>query len=163
MLKRILFLSLIALQYFTVIAQENKLSNNYISTIDSSRIDLKYLNAHWSVDPSINYIKGEINYHFEAIENTNTIQFSLSKKLKIDAVIYHNDSIRFSHNYFNQLIIFLPNEIKNGQSDSIAIHYQGAPSKSGFGAFTQSNHGYGPIIWTLSEPFGSLEWWPSKL
>lgn len=128
MLKRILFLSLIALQYFTVIAQENKLSNNYISTIDSSRIDLKYLNAHWSVDPSINYIKGEINYHFEAIENTNTIQFSLSKKLKIDAVIYHNDSIRFSHNYFNQLIIFLPNEIKNGQSDSIAIHYQGAPS-----------------------------------
>ncbi len=163
MLKRILLLSLIALQYFTVIAQENKLSNNYISSIDSSHIDLKYLNAHWSIDPAINYIKGAINYHFEAIENTNTIQFSLSKKLKIDAVIYHNDSIRFSHNYFNQLIIFLPNEIKNGQSDSIAIHYQGTPSKSGFGAFTQSNHGYGPIIWTLSEPFGSLEWWPSKL
>ena len=43
------------------------------------------------------------------------------------------------------------------------MFYQGAPvSISGFGSFIQSSHNNDSIIWTLSEPYGALEWWPCK-
>jgi aminopeptidase N len=46
----------------------------------------------------------------------------------------------------------------------VAVFYQGEPVSSGFGSFTQSVHGPDtiPVIWTLSEPYGAMEWWPCK-
>ena len=130
---------------------------------DSSQINLTYLHADWQVDPKVNYITGAITYYFRTSQLTNKLYFLLAKNLRIDAVLYHQNSIAYSHDYLNKLQIFLPIAIEANQTDSITIRYQGVPSRSGFGAFTQSDHGYGPVIWTLSEPFGSMEWWPSKL
>jgi aminopeptidase N len=36
------------------------------------------------------------------------------------------------------------------------------PTSSGFGAFSIDNHNGTPVLWTLSEPFGAMEWWPCK-
>ena len=40
--------------------------------------------------------------------------------------------------------------------------YQGEPVSSGFGSFSKDIHNGTPVIWTLSEPYGAMEWWPCK-
>ncbi|MEL6133837.1 MAG: M1 family metallopeptidase [Bacteroidota bacterium] len=42
------------------------------------------------------------------------------------------------------------------------IYYHGVPPSSGFGSFEQAMHADGPVIWTLSEPYGARDWWPCK-
>ena len=162
--KRLLFLFYLLFFSAQIFAQENKIKAiSPIAYFDSSHINLTYLHAYWKIDPKINYINGEVTYYFQTSQITNKLYFSLAKKLSIDTILYHQNSVAYSHDYLNKLQIFLPIAIDANQIDSITIRYQGAPSRSGFGAFTQSDHGYGPVIWTLSEPFGSMEWWPSKL
>ncbi len=140
---------------------KNNLRGNLI--IEESNYDLKRLRAKWSVDPNINFIEGEILYHFEMLKSDSQIVFELAKNLIVDSIIYRNQKINFNHNFLNKLTVNFGQILSASQSDSLEIIYHGAPSQTGFGAFTQSNHLTGPIIWTLSEPFGSLEWWPSKI
>jgi aminopeptidase N len=44
----------------------------------------------------------------------------------------------------------------------VIIYYQGIPPRTGFGSFAVANHTGVPIIWTLSEPYGSRDWWPCR-
>ena len=162
--KRLLFLLLFFFFSAQISAQECKTKAlSPMAYFDSSQINLTYLHADWQVDPKVNYITGAITYYFRTSQLTNKLYFSLAKNLSVDTILYHQNSVAYSHDYLNKLQIFLPLTIEANQIDSITIRYQGVPSRSGFGAFTQSDHGYGPVIWTLSEPFGAMEWWPSKL
>jgi len=36
------------------------------------------------------------------------------------------------------------------------------PPNDGFGSFVTSQHSGTPILWTLSEPYGSRDWWPCR-
>lgn len=53
-----------------------------------------------------------------------------------------------------------------GEEFEVDITYNGTPGSSGFGSFEFNEHGpegnKEPAIWTLSEPYGSSDWWPSK-
>ena len=49
-----------------------------------------------------------------------------------------------------------------GILDSVTIYYQGVPPNTGFGSFVTSVHAGVPGMWTLSEPYGSRDWWPCK-
>jgi len=44
----------------------------------------------------------------------------------------------------------------------MSIYYKGVPPSTGFGSFVNSSHNDVPIMWTLSEPYGSSDWWPCK-
>ena len=46
--------------------------------------------------------------------------------------------------------------------DSVSIYYQGIPPDTGFGSFVTSAHAGTPVLWTLSEPYGSRDWWPCR-
>ena len=61
------------------------------------------------------------------------------------------------------LQIKFPATISNGTIDSLTVFYHGIPPSSGFGSFAQTTHGSNiPVVWTLSEPYGSSDWWPCK-
>ena len=73
-----------------------------------------------------------------------------------------NQPLSFNHQN-NRLTITLlaPN---NGGLDSLSIFYHGVPPSSGFGSFSTGQTPTGlPALWTLSEPYGSSDWWPSRL
>jgi len=46
--------------------------------------------------------------------------------------------------------------------DSVSIFYKGVPPNNGFGSFETTTHAGTPVLWTLSEPYGSRDWWPCK-
>lgn len=128
-----------------------------------SGFDLTYMRAQWKVNPSVAYIDGQITHYFTSKESSlQSLSFDLSNSLTVDSIVYHNNTIGFSHST-DELSLNLPSSLSYNQSDSISIYYQGIPSPTGFGSFERTDHFTGPIIWTFSEPYGSKDWWPCKM
>ena len=128
-----------------------------------ANFDLSYYRFHWEIDPDTLYIKGSAFCIFKLTrENVNEYAFDLSSQLQVDSVISHNTRLNFTHTN-NQLRIQAAALLNNGQFDSLCIYYKGSPrATGGFGAFVKGTHQGHPIIWTLSEPYGSSDWWPCK-
>src|SRR5690606_36401662 len=89
--------------------------------------------------------------------------FDLDSLRAGDSVFYSGRQIELSRTG-NKLVLHLPEPLEKDKIDSVVVHHRGEPASSGFGSFTQSVHGPGkvPVIWTLSEPYGAMEWWPCK-
>ena len=67
--------------------------------------------------------------------------------------------------FYDKIIIPLDRVYNSGEKFSIDISYNGSPKDSNpesFGSFIFGTHNENPIIWTLSQPYGTKEWWPSK-
>ncbi len=134
----------------TIFQNANKKSDN---------IDVTYYNCYWNIDPSLNFISGNVQINFKSVSsNIDTLYFDLSNGLTGDSIVFHQQSISFLHQN-NQLLISASGVQSN---DSINIYYHGAPSSTGFGSFKQSTHQGSPIVWTLSQPYGASDWWPCK-
>ena len=126
-----------------------------------SNYDVKYHRFHWQIDPSQLYISGSVMTLFETKSNTNQLEFDLVSALTVDSVMYHSATVNFSHTN-DILTVMLPATLPVGTLDSVEIVYQGVPPGSGFGSFNTSTHNATPVLWTLSEPFYSSDWWPCK-
>jgi len=124
--------------------------------------DLKYHRIHWHLNPNQNYIRGSVFSVFKAKQVTDSISFQLAGGMQVDSILYHQNKIAPAHKN-NVITAHLPHQIDQGVMDSLTIYYQGEPSDT-TGAFEQSVHGAEevPVIWTLSEPYGAKQWWPSK-
>ncbi|MBL0340788.1 MAG: M1 family metallopeptidase [Bacteroidetes bacterium] len=128
----------------------------------STDYDVKYYNCFWNIDPAVSYISGKVTTLFNPTQPLfDSIVFDLTNALTVDSIWYHNTTLTFNHS--NDLItIPLPATIPVNTLDSITVFYQGVPGSTGFGSFIQDTHSGTPIIWTLSEPYGSSDWWPCK-
>lgn len=125
--------------------------------------DLKYMRCAWEVDPSVHYISGSVTSWFEATSALEQVVFDLSDDLDVASVTMHGEPLTFTHGQQNnKLAITLPQALAPGTLDSVTVSYSGVPSNTGFGSFVTSTHAGIPILWTLSEPYGAQDWWPTK-
>lgn len=124
--------------------------------------DLKYHRFEWNIDPAVHYISGAVTSYFEPIGADMTeMYFQLSPDFTIDSVIFHETQQTAS--WSNNLVHITFNEaIPENTLDSVTVYYQGTPGGSGFGAYETSSHNGTPVMWTLSEPYGAMDWWPCK-
>jgi aminopeptidase N len=135
-------------------SSSSELTNNY---------DLKYHRFYWVIDPAVNYIEGSVTSYFVAEEDMDEIYFDLASGFTIDSVIFQG--LDQTQTWSNDLLhITLSSTVNTGSLDSLSVYYKGIPAGGGFGSFIQSTHGAAndPIIWTLSEPYGAMDWWPCK-
>jgi len=124
--------------------------------------DLVYHRLELKIEPNVNYIQGVVTSYFTSqVENLAEIEFDLNDTLTVDSVLQHRQKISFLQNN-DKLLIQLQQPLQNLQLDSVQVFYQGEPKKKGFGSFSKGIHAGEPIIWTLSEPYGAMEWWPCK-
>lgn len=129
----------------------------------ADQTDIYYQIIHWEIDPADYYIKGEIKYYFKSLfPNLTTLVLDLSNEMQINWIRRGQNDLTFNHSDDQLLTVILGNTLQPGEIDSITINYEGAPPSGGFGSFEQSTHADAPIIWTLSEPYGSRDWWPAK-
>jgi aminopeptidase N len=125
--------------------------------------DVVYHRMEWWLDPAEYYIRGGVTTYFKPTEaDFSDLHFDFSGSLAVDSILYQGEQVGFTQLGGNVLRIFLPDPPAVGQLDSIAIWYQGEPGSSGFGSFITSTHNNVPVLWTLSEPYGSKDWWPCK-
>lgn len=123
--------------------------------------DLTYHRLELQVDPAVRAIGGTVTHHFRALQALSSLALDLVDTLEVSAVQHTSGALAFIHAN-NELVITLPTVLQEGERDSLTITYSGTPGNSGFGSFVQAEHAGAPIIWTLSQPFGARDWWPSK-
>ncbi len=129
---------------------------------NTGNYDVKYHRLELNVDPSQAEISGDVTTYFEAKEPMTEITFDLADNMIVSQVLQRGNSLSYSQNAEDELVITLPLTQAQGVLDSLTVSYSGNPISSGFGSFEQTTHNGDPIIWTLSEPYGAKGWWPCK-
>lgn len=151
-------------QVYDIAAQErthHEQHNIINGTLASTNFDVKYYRCEWEVDPAVYYITGKVTVYFVITTSASSISFDLMNGLNVDSVKQRNTVLTKSH-VNNLLQVNFPGQVNAGVLDSVSIYYKGPPANTGFGSFVQTTHGVTPVIWTLSEPYGSRDWWPCK-
>jgi aminopeptidase N len=145
--------------------QESKsfhLKSSFVESQNYSAYDLIYQRMEWEINPHVRYIKGNVTSYVKSLtQELNEIEFDLDSVMLVDSIKQNNQILSFSR-IANKVIIPLLNPLSENQLDSLKIYYQGEPKESGFGTFSKTMHNNVPNIWTLSEPYGAMEWWPCK-
>ena len=124
--------------------------------------DLKYHRFQWNIDPSQHYISGAVTSYFIPVgDDMSEMYFQLSPNFIIDSVIFR-ETIQTASWANNMVHITFSETVTENTLDSVTVYYQGTPGGSGFGAYETSTHNGTPVMWTLSEPYGAMDWWPCK-
>ncbi len=129
----------------------------------ADQTDIYYQIMRWDIDPAVNYIKGVITFYFKSkTDQLSQLVLDLANSHTVNYVRRGNQDLSFTHTMDQLLTIDLGKNLAIGDIDSVTVSYEGIPPSNGFGSFEQSMHGGAPIIWTLSEPYGARDWWPTK-
>ena len=135
---------------------------NLVTNPNTDNYDIIYHRLKFNVDPAIYAVSGEVTTKYIAKQSMNTVTFDLSNDLTVSNVKQRGNILNFTRSTNNEVIINLPVTQNINVTDSVSITYSGIPPTTGFGAFSIDEHSNTPVLWTLSEPFGAMEWWPCK-
>lgn len=150
--------------YFERPAESYKMKAHPTEATHLSDWDLTFNRLDLEVDPAVRAISGKVLFQFKAKTN-NLLQLTihLSEDLTIEQIASNQTPLQYSR-MGNEVLVTLPRVLQTNQTDSFVVRYAGIPTSTGFGSFTQAFHGPDnvPVLFTLSEPYGALEWWPCK-
>ena len=120
------------------------------------KLDLKLLLSSAGVRGSVTMVARSL------VNNLASITLDLMSSMTIDSV--YAGGIRVPRAQQPSLVtINLDRSYSIGQLLTVVVYYHGVPGSSGFGSFTFSTTSTGsPWVWSLSEPYGSKDWWPCK-
>ena len=137
---------------------------NYNVNPNTLNYDLKYQRLEMDLDPAQYFVSGTVTSHFIPNINISSIYFDFSNVLTVSEVKYHGANLPFTQLSTKELKIDFPTPLASATLDSLSIKYAGAPDTSGSAgdAFTTSTQGGTPVLFTLSEPYGAQEWFPTK-
>ncbi|MBC7511029.1 MAG: T9SS type A sorting domain-containing protein [Ferruginibacter sp.] len=142
-------------------AHKNLFNTTARGSAATDNFDVKYYRCEWTVDPAVRYINGKVTVYFKPTTTLTTITLDLQSPLVADSVKRNGNMLTFSQPN-NTLVITFPVNINTNVLDSVNIWYKGVPANTGFGSFIQDVHAGTPVLWTLSESYGSRDWWPCK-
>ncbi len=134
---------------------------NLARTAATPGADVHYYNCTWRVDPAVRRIDGSVAVHFKATQALASVMMDLVDDLVVDSVKRGDIHLTFSRPP-DGVEVQLAGPVSAGSSDSFRIFYGGVPPTTGFGSFIQSSHNGVPVLWSLSEPYGAMDWWPCK-
>jgi len=136
--------------------------NRLPQQLNATNYDLKYHRFYWNIDPAQRFISGSVTSYFVALNNpASVIQFQLNAVMSADSALYEGKIAPIDHTG-DVLTITLNPAVPAGELDSLTVYYHGVPGVSGLGSFGNYVHNGAPSMWTLSEPYGASDWWPSK-
>ena len=137
---------------------------NQINYPGDPSYDVKY----YKLDLALTYIPQNITgaVTVNAVITTNNISsvfLDLVDTLKVDSVKLNGSLTSFTHQQ-DKININLNTSHNSGDKINLVVFYHGIPGTSGFGSFTFGTTPINrqPAIYTLSEPYGSKDWWPCK-
>ncbi len=132
------------------------------ANLNTGDYDLKYHRLELNVNPSVAFISGNITSYFKAKSDMDDITFDLVSNMVVSQVLQNGNSLAFSQNSNDELVVTLPATQAAGVLDSLTVTYSGSPISVGFDSFEATTRDGDPIMWTLSEPYGAKAWWPCK-
>jgi aminopeptidase N len=143
-------------------AHSNLFSLSKVNYPGESKIDVTYYGLDLSVTNSPRNITGAVTVSAK-VDTSSIINFFLDLQdvLTVTSVLLNGTATTFTHSS-DELHIDLDRTYIQGEEFSVEVFYHGEPGSSGFGSFEFGTHNGTPIIWTLSEPYGTSDWFPCK-
>ena len=142
----------------------NKFAFIAAPTPNQRLFDVTSYELNVDLDPEQFLLQGAVTIAGKSLTaNLDHIEIDFYHVLSVDSIKQNGSDIVIDHR--NSLIyIPLNNLVQQDESFSVKIYYHGDPEEGSYRSFGWSNHGSigAPIIWTLSEPYGSPVWWPCK-
>lgn len=127
-----------------------------------SNIDVTYYKLDLTVTTSPEYLKGVVTVKaFSRTAGLQKVTLDLMQSMQVTGVKAGTKSLAFVQKP-STVDITLDRSYDAGEEFAFDISYEGRPGSSGFGSFAFSDHNGVPWVWTLSEPYGAKDWWPSK-
>ncbi len=150
--------TLIFFYFFTTLslfAQEKGIGSN---------IDIRY--GVFDFTPSLQdlQIEGKVTYVFDVVNTSDSICFDFAMH-DIDSVIFNGITIQSDAYYTNNnCLVVHTGTIMQGDKDTIKICYSGYVDTSSYQAYFigMQDDDTTPVMWTLSEPYGAMTWFPCK-
>jgi aminopeptidase N len=132
---------------------------------DTSGIDIHYLRLDIKANDTTTYVEGTAYYQAEITRDGLTeIVLDLSHSLIVDSLFVDEEIVNYAQQA-DYLTIYLAEAYSKARKFDLQIFYRGASPTGGFfsGISSRKDFNYGvPVTWTLSEPFGARDWFPSK-
>ena len=138
--------------------------NNSIQYPGDSNIDVTYyklditVNYDKNASPAV-YLNGTVTINAKAVGNISSVFFDLRNHMTINELKVNGAEASYTHNH-DIVTITLNSAVNDGDEFVTEITYEGTPLSSSLGSFGYSTT-Y-DAIWTLSEPYGSSDWWVCK-
>lgn len=130
--------------------------------------DLKYQRLELNLDPATSgNISGTVTSHFTPNQSMNSIYFDFNDSFTVSSVKYRGNNISFTKLTSNELKIDFPTALASGVTDSLSITYSGIPvNENLINSYSRHRQDYNNskpfVIYTLSEPYGARDWFPTK-
>ncbi len=128
---------------------------------------------HLNLNPEVHAVSGYVDYDLVWTSPGNRFSLSVDTDL-LPADLSMNDSILFLRDAPDTpslsrtavgLEVLFPRLYQPGDTLRFRIRYGGVPkaNPNSFGSFRTATHGpdNSPVLWTLSQPYGARDWWPS--
>ena len=134
-----------------------------VQAVDDN-IDVTYYKLNLNVTYSPKSIQGEVTINAKSkVASLDQVTIDLQNSLTTDSIKIGNRKLTFLHQS-NQIIVKLDKIYAQNQLVSLVIYYHGIPGSSGFDSFVFGTHNNlkDMAIWSLSEPYGSPDWFPCK-
>ena len=149
-----------------VYALTKRNQNARLQSIQASdnNIDVTYYKLNLNVSYTPKNIKGEVTINAKSkVALLEQVTIDLQNALTTDSIKIGNRKLTFLHQS-NQILIKLDKFYTDNQLVSFVIYYHGIPGSSGFDSFVFGTHNNSKdlAIWSLSEPYGSPDWFPCK-
>ncbi|MFQ6609641.1 MAG: M1 family metallopeptidase [Fidelibacterota bacterium] len=127
--------------------------------------DVRYYDIDVSVDIKKHSISGAVEFQTTVIQPLDTVQFDLSRKLKIDSIISDGRTVPF-YRIKDAIFAIFPSQPANTDLD-FTVKYGGKPQAAKNapwdGGFVWSTDKAGnPWIGVACEGDGAMLWWPNK-
>ena len=129
-----------------------------------NNIDVTYYKLNLNITYSPKNLKGEVTINAKSkIASLDQVTIDLQNALTTDSIKIGNKKLTFLHQS-NQILVKLDKIYAENQLVSFVIYYHGIPGSSGFDSFAFGTHNAQKdlAIWSLSEPYGSPDWFPCK-
>ncbi|MCB9209484.1 MAG: T9SS type A sorting domain-containing protein [Ignavibacteriales bacterium] len=145
------------IQHFTKLQKIAKV--NYPG---DDRIDVSFYKLNLTLDYNQQHLDGIVTIKAKSLQsNLTNVFFDLQNYYNISSVKLNGSPLNFNFQN-NKIDITLNKNYNINEEFTVDIAYNGTPGSSGLGSFEFYSVAGNPVIWTLSEPYGSSDWWPSK-
>jgi aminopeptidase N len=149
-------------------AAQQLLRSPHMLSLGQESFDAVYYKLDLTLSLNPNKLRGCVTMDARSLANNLTsISLDLMSTLKVDSAFAGGSKV--SSTQQPALVnISLDRPYQMGERFTVIVYYNGVPGSSGFGSFTfaktsaTASPPNAPWIWSLSEPHGAKDWWPSK-
>ena len=142
---------------------QSKIAGRYFSPYDSKKVPMDITSMHlkFNIEPDTKFLEAQVDIYFDLPEPVQAAIFYLSDSLNIQALVLNEKDTLSIHRPAKDEVWLYPSKGLDSGTHHIQFIYSGRPPTTGFGSFVFSEHRNTPVIWTLSQPYGASDWFPT--